>query len=559
MKYALIGFNCRYTHSCLSLFYVRNELAKNIPTVEITLHQFTINDPYFSTLTHISSLKAEKYFFSVYIWNVGYISRIINDLSKIFPNTCFILGGPQAEALSSCDIPPKTTILSGEIEAVSPSFYVDITNGSLMTHYQADKAADFPSPYKTDDFSENLKNRHIYYESSRGCPYTCSYCLSASQPGVRTKNIEQVKKELSAILKHNPGTLRFVDRTFNACGKRAIEIWTFLNEFQETSFHFEISPDIFNEEMFSFLESLPPGRFQFEIGIQSTHTQTLSAIRRKSNITMAMDNIKRLIGLNNLHLHIDLILGLPYDTVETFARSFEDVFLMQPHYIQMGLLKILPGTPIREQVAKFSIQHCQSPPYETLATKWMNHEEISDLYWLGECVESFYNNRFFKSFFRWVAANYQNCFDFFSNLLNLCRQEGFFAKARTQQLMSLLLIKTVINHPQKHILHEILVYDWLRSGHRFLPDHLIDEQKQLKETKDHLWKTMPQDFSPYYTYMTRNNFFKQSLFVEFSSETLEELGFSMSGNNTGIICFLPEKEASVMELTKTTLLPFPRT
>lgn len=551
MKFALIGFNCRFTHSCLSLFYLRQELLKNIDDVAININQFTINDPYYPTLMQISSLKADAFFFSVYIWNADIIKRIINDLVKIQPFSSFVLGGPQAIALQADDLPANTTVVDGEIEGIDPSFYVDLKNGSLGPRYQGARSEKFDSPFMADDFRDQLANRHIYYESSRGCPYSCSYCISSLEPGIRYKDMGKVRDELRAILAHKPLSLRFVDRTFNASAKRALDIWQFLrDEATETSFHFEIAPDLFSEEMFAFLQTIPPQLFDFEIGIQSTHEKTLAAINRKSSSRQALENLKRLVAINTVHLHVDLILGLPHETFASFGKSFNDIFSVGPHYIQMGLLKVLPRTPLSSQLEEFSLQHCLKPPYEVLSSRWLTHEELAELFWFGECVEAFYNNRYFRSFFGFLQRNGRDGFQFFLELLAFCRKHHFFSRAKTQLLMSEILADFIRHDPKRELLKELLIYDWLRCGHRFLPDHLGPHL--LKQLKDQLWRTLPQELPPFYHNVSRSNFFKQSLFVGFSGETLRELG--LTEGEEGVLCFLNAKENALLELNKVALL-----
>ena len=553
MKITLIGYNCRYTHSCLSLFYLRNELLSHLPigADDIILNQFTINDPYFNTLIRISSTKADVYFFSVYICNVHLVLRTIHDLSATRPKAKIILGGPQAAALQTASLPAYCTVISGEIEGISQSFYSDMINGKLLSHYRAEKAQSFPSPYLSDDFSTELANRHIYYESSRGCPYSCSYCLSSTEQGVRNKEINQVKDELKEILAHKPQTLRFIDRTFNASAARALEIWQFLiKESSGTTFHFEIAPDLFTEEMFCFLKTLPAGFFQFEIGIQSTHAETLSAINRKSDIDRSIKNIKRLADLKTIHIHVDLILGLPFETFDSFSRSFDTVFSELPHHIQMGLLKILPQTPISKQVREFSLLHCSQPPYQVLSTQWLSHKEVTKLYWFGECVEAFYNNRFFRSFFQFIQKNVESSFLFFLDLLDFCAQDNFFEKAKTQRYMSRILTDFTKEKAHADLLKEILQFDWLRSGNRFLPDHLGSHV--LKEEKNRLWSLLPQENPPLYSHVNRNTFFKQTLFIRFSGKTMKELG--LNDGEPAVLCILNEKEASVFNLNKVVVL-----
>lgn len=551
MKFALIGFNCRFTHSCPALFYLRQELLKNIDDVAVNINQFTINDPYYPTLTQISSFKADAFFFSVYIWNAEMIKRIVNDLAKLQPFPPLILGGPQAIVFRRDELPAACTVVSGEIEGMDRSFYADLKNGSLKPSYQGGRAREFPAPYTPDDFRDQLANRHIYYESARGCPYSCSYCISSLEPGVRYKDMQQVRRELREILAHKPLSLRFVDRTFNASEKRALEIWQFLHdEATMTTFHFEIAPDLFSEEMFAFLQTIPPQLFEFEIGIQSTHAETLAAIKRKSNVRQALENLQRLVALNTVHLHVDLILGLPHETFASFGKSFNDIFAIGPHYIQMGLLKVLPNTPLSRQVEQFAIQHCHRPPYEVLSTGCLPHVELAELFWFGECVEAFYNNRYFRAFFTFLRRNGRDGFLFFLDLLAFCRKHDFFSRAKTQLLLSQILADFIQHDPRRGLLQELLIYDWLRCGHRFLPDHLGPHR--LKQLKDRLWLELPQDLPPFYNNVSRSNFFKQSLFVGFSGETLRELG--LTEGEDGVLCFLQEKENALLELHKVALL-----
>jgi radical SAM superfamily enzyme YgiQ (UPF0313 family) len=542
----LIALNCRYTHSCLSLFYLRNELRCFLPQAELEIRQFTINDPYFSTLTHITDNQPQAIFFSVYIWNSSYVFRLAADINRILPDTMIILGGPQVAYMPDKQLPEYCSVVRGEIEGVPSSFYADLQKGELQKIYNSGCGHDFSLPYLNDDFANHLKNRHIYYESSRGCPYSCSYCLSAAEKNVKLQDIETVKDELGRILAHEPQTLRFVDRTFNISPERDLAIWQFLlKHAPKTCCHFEIAPDRFTEEMFNFLATVPTGRFQFEIGLQSTNPATLTAIRRTTDMKRALANIARLRKLDNIHLHVDLILGLPHETMATFRRSFNETFALFPHYIQMGLLKILPGAPLSAE-PEHGLISCGAPPYEIMASRWLTHEELKQLYWFGECVEAFFNNRFFKTFFAWILAHNDDYFLFFWELLKKCQKTDFFNRATTQKLMSGLLLAYSKNQQAEKILKELLVFDWLRSGHKFLPEHL--KTKNFNQEKNRLWQNMPRNFPPHYTYKTRNYFFKRSIFMRFSPQTLKAAGFGT--DQQGVICFLTKKDEGLLGHSK---------
>ncbi len=551
MNIQLITVNCRFSHSCLALFYVRNELQK-FPHFAPCITQFSLNDPYYATLLKISGSKPAAIFFSVYIWNSAYIGRLAEDIHQIMPNIPIIMGGPQAKPLRDT-LSSQPTVIHGPIEGLETIFYSDLHKGCLKLDYRADHQAPFTYPYKQDDFSRQLKNRNIYYESSRGCPFSCAYCLSSASQGLVTHDLTQVKKELADILSYTPQIIRFVDRTFNADSKRALAIWRFLaTQINGTTFHFEIAPDLFNEEMFDFLSQLPKGLFQFEIGIQSTHPETLQAVNRKMDFDLAQRNILKLLSFNNIHLHIDLILGLPHDTYQTFGQSLRDVFAMQPHHIQMGLLKVLPDTAIYQNKKQFGIICATQPPYEVMATSCLKHEELSHLFWLSECTEAFYNNRFFRAFFAYLHQQQVDIFIFFEKLLALCWQNNFFTLAKTPKLMIEILTQLSESQPQAALCKELLIYDWLRCGHHFLPNCLPADLKQIK---NHLWPILPDEIPDIFTKRQRHIFFKRTIFYQFSSKLLKIIGLENEYCGTkGYVAFLTES-SGLLELRKTIILP----
>jgi hypothetical protein len=540
----------------LALFYVRAALEENLPDCKAEIIQYTINDPYYATLRQIVSGEQSALFFSVYIWNSIYIKRLLGDLVKLLPSTPIVLGGPQAEALVrelSIDISKHCTVVQGEIEGVEKSFYQDLVKNKLENKYSYTKVKTFKNPYRPDDFEGALKNRHIYYESSRGCPFGCTYCLSASEKGVRHLSNPQVFEELKGVLRHNPKVIRFVDRTFNDLPERALAIWQFLAEQPgETLFHFEMAPDRFTDEMFQFLEQVEPGRFQFELGIQSTNPQTLEAINRKCNLAKLAPNVQKLVALDSIHVHLDLILGLPHEDRESFFRSFRDVFKLRPHYIQMGLLKVLPDTPISKSIEEYGLVVCDFPPYEVLANRWLDAEELAELFWFGECVEAFFNNRYFRDFWNYLLNINVNIVAFFKSLLSLCRANNFFDQAPTQELMSSLLLEITREQPDRELARELLVFDWLRCGHRFLPDHL--SQKPLVMQRKKLWKRMPQNWEGVYDYKNRNEFFKQGVFMRFSGKFLKATGLS-DGSEAAYICFRSNRENTVFKFNRFLLIP----
>ncbi len=565
MNIKLVGLNARYVHSSLPLFYVRQELARHLPAGRPGLLQFTINDPYYPTLLKIVADRPAAIFFSVYVWNARYVKRLLIDLAGLLPEALLVLGGPQAPFVfrRPGDRPPGIglTVVRGEIEQVEPAFYEDLAQGRLQEEYRSappgSTSRAFSSPYLDADFSGPLANRYIYYESSRGCPFACSYCLSAARPGVRHKDLDQVERELGAILAHNPGTVRFVDRTFNDQPERALAIWRFLLQHTgETLFHFEVAPDRFTAEMLDFLATVPVGRFQFELGIQSTNPVTLAAINRTMDLDSAMANIGRLLADDSIHLHLDLILGLPHEDFSSYGRSFNQVFSLLPHYIQMGLLKVLPETPISREQDSFGLTVCQEPPHEVLASRWLDQRQLADLYWFGECVQRFFNNRFFRTLWRYLRHRDEDGFAFFLNLAACCREHGFFDLAPTQELMNRMLLEVAGRRTDQELFREVLAFDWLRSGRHLLPDNLAlgPRAGPMTAVRNRLWRLLPQNWDGVYDYRTRDMFFKQGRFARFSGPVLQIAGLGQ-GNESGVVRFGPAVEPGVFSFARVLVIP----
>lgn len=558
----IIGINARFTHSCLALFYVRNELEKNCPDVAIEMLQFTINDNYYEMLLRLTQGAPRYIFFSAAIWNSSLIERLTLDLRVCLPAVQVVIGGPQASVLDGLlnhaehAGEDNCTVVVGEIEALGPDFYGDLLGGCLRSRYEGSffsmQDRFFGYPYRQADFTDHLQNRHIYYESSRGCPFGCTYCLSSVEKGLYHKELAMVKRELSDILSHQPKVVRFIDRTFNDIPDRALAIWKFLAlEPGATLFHFEMAPDRFTEEMDDFLATLEPGRFQFELGIQSTNKRTLVAVNRRVDPVQAYQTVHRLADIGTIHLHVDLILGLPYETAESFMASFRDVFAMGAHYIQMGLLKILPDTPIYREARDSGYVFCHEPPYAILQTNWMDHATISELFWFSEMVEKFHNNRYFVSLWRYLRRRREDIAVFFKELLAVCQDSGFFQLAATQELLCTKLVQVAAVREDEELIVEILRYDWLRCGFRFLPDCLLVDasKEQPEQTKSMLYQSLPPEMAGVYRKNTRNQFFRKSFFFRSSPETLREIGIITYLENP-CLGILPEREVSLYKFNK---------
>ncbi len=566
MKVKLVALNARFTHSCLALFCIRHELEKYCAEIDCELCQHTINDSYYELLVRLAENAPDYIFFSSLIWNSDLVEKLLVDLRSRLVNAWFVVGGPQAQIVRNNVGDQQTTYVLGEIEAVTQKFWEDLKARDLQPEYSGkflqSSQQNLPFSYREQDFKEHLQNRHVYYESSRGCPFSCSYCLSSVEKGIFHKPLDQVYDEIDALLEADPMVIRFVDRTFNDIPSRALDIWRHIvSKNRDTLFHFEVAPDRFTPEMIAFLETVPDNIFQFEIGIQSTNVKTLKEIRRMVDSNKAEELIKKIAEPNNIHIHLDLILGLPYETEETFAQSFRDVFRMESHYIQMGLLKLLPGTRIAQKAEEYGYVASQAPPYSVFSSKWMEADQLTDLYWFCECVEKFLNNRYFVSLWKYLRKTEEDIYVFFRAILDICRSSNFFDFAATHELMGQILLDCCRGRSDFDLVFELLTYDWLRCGHRFFPAFLqTDSQDEehdhrgLQQIKKHLFHSSPQNIEGLYNEAEKSKFFKKSLFLPFSLECLEELGFSVEPQGEAYICFMHERERFVHKLCRTELL-----
>ena len=554
MFFRLVALNCRYTHSCLALYCLRTVLLERFGSnCRIEIEERTINDPYYETLLAMTADRVAVLFFSVSIWNAAYVTRLIRDIRQILPELPIIVGGPQVSHGGGDQLAGFCTTVKGAAEGLGDDFFGDLAAGFLKPSYTAGLPVSFPYPYRSEDFASTLVNRSIYYEASRGCPFSCSYCLSSVEKGMLVKDLATVQRELVALLDQKPKTLRFVDRTFNTRPERALAIWQFLLEQPgDTVFHFEMAPDRFTDEMFSFLQTVPPGRFRFEIGLQSTNPITLREIRRNMDLDLALSHIMRLAAMDRIHLHVDLILGLPHETETSYLASFDDVFALAPHYIQMGLLKLLPGTIMAAKREQYGMRACLEPPYELLASRWLDAAMLGRLYLFGECVEAMYNNRYFRTFWHCLNGQSTKASSFFMAILEIAELPEFAGRTKNQELLSTILHRFAEKRTDRELLVDLLRHDWLACGHRFLPDHL--HRQEDRELRRMLSRRLPQNLPPYYSYRGRDEFIKRSMFLRISNAARRHLG--LPEDEEGCLCFLPERGGGVFGLQQKIWLPF---
>lgn len=434
MKVLLVAVNAKYIHSNLAIYSLK-EYAK---TYEKNIHlaEYTINHRAEDILKGIYKAQADIVAFSCYIWNIELITEVVIELKKVMPRVKIWFGGPEVsynakECLETIDELDGITIGEGEqtflelmecfidnkrdISTVNGIAYKS-GNDIIFTEERKPLSLDLvPFPY---DDMERFRNKIIYYESSRGCPFSCSYCLSSIDKRVRLRSTELVKKELKVFLDYEVAQVKFVDRTFNCNKNHALEIWKYIKEHDNglTNFHFEISADILDEEEIEFLNSLRPGQIQLEIGVQSTNPQTIEAIHRKMDLKKLGDNVNKIREGGNIHVHLDLIAGLPYEDYKTFINSFNDVYSLKPDQLQLGFLKVLKGSYMEEDSTNHGIVYQDRAPYEVLKTDLLGYDEILKLKGLCDMVEVYYNSGQFNYSMEFLNHYYKTPGDLYLSL-----------------------------------------------------------------------------------------------------------------------------------------------
>lgn len=428
-KILLSAINARYTHSCLALYCLKS-CATGLD-FEISIREFTINQKLDEIIAGIASEQGDVIAFSVYIWNMELIKKIIPRLKRECPGCTILLGGPEVSYNPESwleSYPDIDYIVAGQGEAGFRHLLEnDFTVMEKIIHTPNPRFADLPNPYTDKDLAD-MGHRYVYYESSRGCPFQCTYCLSSrADQKLEMKDAEIVSKELSLILAHRPRLLKFVDRTFNVRGGHRRDIWKFLLENYRggpTRFHFEIHPSCLDEEDFALLSRCPGGLFQFEIGVQSTNPDALNAVRRTGCWKQDGAAIGRLIRLGTIHVHLDLIAGLPFDDMASVRASFNEVYALRPDHIQLGFLKVLPGTEMAERVSEYGIRHDVRAPYQVIETRWLAKNEIRLLEQIAYLVDRLRNTHRFVAVLAEIERKFGSSFDMFSAFAEMPEDRG---------------------------------------------------------------------------------------------------------------------------------------
>lgn len=491
MRVLLIAVNAKYIHSNPAVYSLRAYAQAALgdqPEVGIEIAEYTINQNTENILADIYRHRPDIAAFSCYIWNWNTIQELLPELPKLLPDTKLWLGGPEvsfhAEKILA-QYTQLTGIMVGEGEE---------TFTQLVRFYHAPKGQlqDIPGlvlpqgrtqPRELTDMSKlpflyedlgKFQNRIIYYESQRGCPFRCAYCLSAIDKSVRLRDIETVKKELQYFLDHKVSQVKFIDRTFNCNAAHALAIWRYLleNDNGVTNFHFEIAADLMTEEELEVLKQMRPGLIQLEIGVQSTNEQTLHAINRYMSLEHLRQVVDKIHSFHNIHQHLDLIAGLPYEDYDSFVTSFNDVYAMRPQQLQLGFLKVLKGSPIEEKAEEYGIVYNSRPPYEVLYSRWIPYDDVLRLKGIEEMVELYYNSCQFTHTLPVLEKEFSSPFALYEALSQYYEEKGYYINtpARAYRYQVLLEFAQQKAPARSELYAQLLTFDmYLRENLKSRP------------------------------------------------------------------------------------------
>ncbi|MDR1702982.1 MAG: B12-binding domain-containing radical SAM protein, partial [Sporomusaceae bacterium] len=533
LRVLLTTLNAKYIHSSLALRYLRAYLAdweKELPEAEKTevyVKEYTINNQLGDILSDLYPLRPDLIGLACYIWNWEETLKLASLCKKALPGVKIVLGGPEVSFdLSGAYLEYVDYVVLGEGEEAFASLVAELRNnggcqniagvlklsrGEIMNSAQPQLVAeldDIPFPYDESDLIA-LKDKIIYYETSRGCPFSCHYCLSGAAAKLRFFSPERVLRDLAFFIKHDVAQVKFVDRTFNAQKKHYLPVLKFLAAQNcRTNFHLEVAAALWDEEGLEILKSAPPGRFQLEIGVQSTHEPTLKAVGREQNFAALAANTKRIAAYGNIHLHLDLIAALPYEGKDIFARSFNDVYALRPDMLQLGFLKLLKGSELRKNAAQHGYVFMDNAPYEVLANNYLSYAEIRSLKLIEKVLSLVYNSSRFKYSLDWLIAKEANAFAFYEKLAAFWEAAGLELAAHSP----VTLYKFMADFSQQHfpqftaLTLQFLKFDYLLTQKNtnlpvFLP---FNDELKWREVKNSFWQdtTRVRRYLPNFTFTT---------------------------------------------------------
>lgn len=515
MKILLTAINAKYIHSnpavySLAAYANHNLTAEEKEKCQVEIAEYTINHRTETIIADIYKKKPDVLAFSCYIWNWDHVQEVMTELHKLLPQIPIFLGGPEVSFTSEeilKQYPFLTGIMIGEGEETFLELcraFLEGRNANLIPGISGEPRGlvninDIPFFY--DDMAA-FEHRIVYYESSRGCPYRCSYCLSSIDKTVRLRDLQLVKKELQFFLDLKVPQVKFIDRTFNCNRDHACEVWQYIYENDNgiTNFHFEISADILTDRELSILQKMRPGLVQLEIGVQSTNPETIKEINRVMNVEKLREVVTRIHSFKNIHQHLDLIAGLPYEDFVTFQKSFNEVYSMKPEQLQLGFLKVLKGAKMWEKAADYGIVYTEKPPYEVLFTNWITYDEILKLKQVEEMVEMYYNSNQFTYTLAMLEQEFETPFKLYESLADYYVEKGYaFQNPARGYRYQILLDFCMEKAPEKvDMYRELLTFDiYLREKMKTRPtfaksqDSLKDISREIYQREEETKELLP--------------------------------------------------------------------
>ncbi|MSS43833.1 DUF4080 domain-containing protein [Anaerosalibacter bizertensis] len=522
MKVLITTLNSKFIHSSLSIRYLKS-FCKDIPNIEIC--EFTINQNKDYIAGEIYKMNPDIIAFSCYIWNLEETLDICNILKIVNPNIKIILGGPEVsfdgeETLKKYDFVDFIIYGEGEItfreliiKLISENReYIDVKGliyreeGKIVKNEPRPFIEDLdiiPSPY--EDLS-GLKNKIVYYESSRGCPFNCQFCLSSTIKGVRFFSLDRVKEDLEKLIDAQVRQVKFVDRTFNTKKEYAMEIMKFIMDKnpENMNFHFEVTAHLLDKEMLDFLSEAGEGLFQFEIGIQSTNPKTIEAIGRTTDIEKAKKVTKIIKGYQNIHQHLDLIAGLPYEDYNSFKDSFNEIYELRPEKLQLGFLKLLKGSGLRENIERYGFKFLNKSPYEVLETKYISYSEMLKLKTIEDLLEKYGNESVFENSLQYIITNYYDTpFDFYEDFSSYWEEKQYHKLSHSKKGLYKILYnfyKDIVRE-NLQVFNEILKFDYILNNRdsnippylkRRDVEELINKRHDFLKDEENLIKYLPE-------------------------------------------------------------------
>lgn len=506
MKILLAACNAKYIHSNLAVYDLQAYASDYAD--HIVLKEYTINQQKDDIMRDIYLEHPDVVCVSCYIWNLSFVKELMADLIKILPGADFWAGGPEVSYDAEKFLIENSEfkgVMVGEGEETfkelagyyvekNPQDLKDMTgicyrDGDQIIHNGWRQIMDLSSiPFIYKDLSE-FKNRIIYYESSRGCPFSCSYCLSSIDKKLRFRDTETVKKELQFFIDNKVPQVKFVDRTFNCKHDHAMAIWKYINEHDNgvTNFHFEISADLLREEELQEMSTMRPGLIQLEIGVQSTNPDTIKAIHRTMDFEKLKGIVDRIHSFGNIHQHLDLIAGLPYEDYDSFRHSFNDVYALKPQQLQLGFLKVLKGSHMMEMCREYGIVYKTQEPYEVLSTKWLDYDHVLKLKTVENMVEVYYNSGQFQNTLEYLENFFQDAFSIYERLGSFYMEKGYGDVSHTRMRRYEILLEFLEDVPEISMdqVKDQMVYDlYLRENLKSRPGFARDQKPFERQVWD---------------------------------------------------------------------------